>query len=39
MKRFIIERDLPKIGDASKEDLKGAAKTSNKALAKRGKKI
>lgn len=39
MKRFIIERDLPKIGEASKEDLKGAAKTSNKALAELGKKI
>jgi hypothetical protein len=39
MKRYIIERDLPKIGEASKEDLKGAAKTSNKALAELGKKI
>ncbi|MCH7631099.1 MAG: DUF4242 domain-containing protein [Proteobacteria bacterium] len=39
MKKFIIERDLPKIGDASKQDLKGAAKTSNKALAELGKDI
>lgn len=39
MKKFIIERDLPKIGEASGEDLKGAAKTSNKALAKLGKDI
>lgn len=39
MKKYIIERDLPKIGEASKEDLKGAAKTSNKALAELGKDI
>ena len=39
MKRFIIERDLPKIGDAGKEDLKDAAKTSNAALAELGKDI
>ena len=30
---------MPKIGDASKDDLKGAAKTSNKALAELGKDI
>ena len=39
MKKYIIERDLPKIGEASNEDLKGAAKTSNKALAELGKNI
>ncbi len=39
MKKFIIERELPKIGEASSEDLKGAAKTSNKALAELGKDI
>ncbi len=39
MKKYIIERDLPKIGEASKEDLKGAATTSNKALAELGKEI
>ncbi len=39
MKKFIIERDLPEIGEASGEDLRGAAKTSNKALAELGKDI
>jgi len=39
MKKFIIERDLPKIGEATKDDLKGAARTSNKALAELGKNI
>jgi len=33
MKRYVIERDLPDIGKASNDDLKGAAKTSNKAIA------
>ncbi|TNE37126.1 MAG: DUF4242 domain-containing protein [Alphaproteobacteria bacterium] len=36
MRRFVIERDLPKIGDAGPEELKGAAKTSNDAIAKVG---
>lgn len=36
MRRFVIERDLPKIGEAGPEDLKGAAKTSNAAIAKVG---
>lgn len=39
MKKFIIERDLPKIGEASRDDLKSAAETSNKALAELGKDI
>lgn len=37
MKRYVIERDLPDIGKASQSDLKGAAKTSNKAIAEVGK--
>lgn len=36
MRRFMIERDLPSIGDCGPEDLKGAAKTSNAAIAKIG---
>ncbi len=36
MRRFMIERDLPSIGNATPEDLKGAAKTSNSAIAKIG---
>lgn len=34
MRRFIIERDLPKIGTAEREQLKAAAVTSNEALAR-----
>jgi hypothetical protein len=34
MKRYVIERDLPGIGGVSREQLKGAAATSNNALAK-----
>jgi hypothetical protein len=34
MKRYVIERDLPGIGGLSSEQLKGAAETSNGALAK-----
>ena len=37
MKRFVIERDIPDIGKASKADLKDASKTSNKAIAEVGK--
>ena len=33
MPRFIIERDLPEIGSAEREALKGAAEQSNGALA------
>jgi len=32
LKRYVIERDLPNIGGASKSDLSGAAGTSNAAL-------
>src|SRR5262249_50982295 len=34
MKRYIIERDLPGVGGLNREQLKGAAETSNGALAK-----
>jgi hypothetical protein len=33
MRRFMIERELPSIGNATPEDLKGAAKSSNSAIA------
>ena len=34
MKRYVIERDLPGVGSMNREQLKGAATTSNSALAK-----
>ena len=34
MRKYVIERDLPKIGSLEREQLKEAAKTSNAALAK-----
>lgn len=34
MKKYIIERNLPGVGDSSAEQLKGAAAASNAALAK-----
>lgn len=34
MKRYLIERDLPGVGALGDEELKGAACTSNEALAK-----
>ena len=34
MKRFVIERNLPGVGAMNREQLKGAAETSNGALAK-----
>jgi hypothetical protein len=34
MKRYVIERDLPGVGAMNGEQLKGAAATSNGALAK-----
>jgi len=34
MKRYVIERDLPGVGKMNREELKGAATTSNNALAK-----
>ena len=38
MKRYVIERDLPGVGSLNPEQLKGAAATSNEALAKLGGK-
>ena len=34
MKRYVIERDLPGVGRMNQGELKGAATTSNEALAK-----
>jgi hypothetical protein len=34
MKRYVIERNLPGVGKMTREQLKGAAATSNDALAK-----
>jgi hypothetical protein len=34
MKRYVIERDLPGVGSMTKDQLKGAAATSNGALDK-----
>ena len=34
MKRYVIERDLPGVGGMNREELRGAAVTSNEALAK-----
>lgn len=34
MKRYVIERDLPGVAQMNREELKGAAATSNDALAK-----
>ena len=33
MKKYVIEREIPSVGEMTKTDLKGAAKTSNIALA------
>ena len=34
LKRFVIERDIPAVGKMTRQDLKGAAETSNAALSK-----
>lgn len=34
MQKFLIEREIPKVGSMSGEELCGAARTSNDALAK-----
>jgi hypothetical protein len=34
MKRYVIERDIPGVGAMNAQQLKGAAATSNEALAK-----
>ena len=39
MRRFVIERELPAIGSAAREELKKAAKKSNAALKQLGADI
>ena len=39
MKRYVIERNLPGVGKMNREQLKGAAATSNEALAKLSGKV
>jgi uncharacterized protein DUF4242 len=39
MKRYVIERDLPGVGSLNREQLKGAAATSNGALDKLAGKV
>jgi hypothetical protein len=39
MRRYVIERDLPAIGQVSADNLQAAARTSNAALAAIGPKI
>jgi Protein of unknown function (DUF4242) len=39
MKRYVIERDLPGVGGMNREQLKGAAATSNGALDQLGGKV
>jgi len=39
MKRFVIERDIPKVGSLEREQLREAAKTSNNALRELGPDI
>lgn len=33
LRRFVIERDIPKVGSLEREQLKGAAQKSNEAIA------
>ena len=39
MKKYLIERDIPGVGQMTADQLKGAAQTSNAALAKLGPKV
>lgn len=39
MKKYVIERAIPKIGGMSETELSGAAKTSNAALAQLAPKV
>lgn len=39
MKRYVIERNVPGIGGLNREQLRDAAETSNKALAKLAGKV
>jgi hypothetical protein len=39
LRRFIVERDIPKVGTLQREELRGAAATSNQALRQLGPDI
>lgn len=39
MRKYVVERDIPKVGTFDREQLREAAKTSNAALAKLGADI
>jgi predicted transcriptional regulator len=39
MKRYVIERSLPGVGNLNRDELKGAATKSNEALAKLAGKV
>ena len=39
MKRFVIEREIPQVGSLERDQLREAAKTSNKALRELGPDI
>jgi hypothetical protein len=39
MRKYVIERDIPKVGTFEREQLRAAAKTSNAALAELGPDI
>ena len=39
LRKFVIERDIPAVGDLGAKELCGAAQTSNAALAKLGSDI
>jgi hypothetical protein len=39
MKRYVIERDIPGVGGLNRQQLQGAAETSNAALAKLAGKV
>jgi hypothetical protein len=39
LRKFIIERDIPKVGSLEREQLRGAAAKSNEVLAKLGPDI
>ena len=39
MKRYVIEREIPGVGGLDRDQLRGAAATSNEALAKLGPKV
>ena len=39
MKKYVIEREIPKVGGMNETELSGAAKTSNAALAQLAPKV